>query len=150
MNSYEKLFPNKKILYVDADAEFLKPPILFINYSTDIAIRWQDFRWRKNESLSGTIYMENNSKTKLICDKWIQYNNAEYNKNTNVSTMEQWNLGKLIKELEKTHLLKHKCLPSIYCSFDHIRNIYPEIEGKEVIVHYQKSRVHRAAVNQNK
>jgi hypothetical protein len=133
-------FPDKKILYVDADAEFLRPPELFIDYDCDIAIRWQTFRWRENESLSGTIYLESNEKTKLICDKWIKYNDAEYVNGKTPTTMEQWNLGKLIKELEKSNGLKHKNLPATYCSFDHIRTIYPEIEGKEVIVHYQASR----------
>lgn len=130
-------FPTKDILYVDADAEFLKEPDLFSNYNCDIAIRWQDFRWRKNESLSGTIFMKNNSKTKEICNKWIRYNDLE---GPNPNTYEQWNLGKLIKEFEISHKLIHKLLPAAYCSFDHIRDIYPEIKGKEVIVHYQASR----------
>ena len=40
----------------------------------DIAVRWQDFRWRKNECLSGTIYMENNERTRRICQLWRDIN----------------------------------------------------------------------------
>jgi len=139
-------FPNKKILYVDVDAEFIKEPLLFKNYSCDIAIRWQDFRWKKNESLSGTIYMESNAKTKILCDKWLKYNNAEYIGSKSPKSFEQVNLGRVMVEMRQTHRLLDKNLPPEYCFvFDHMKKIYPN--AKPVIEHYQASRRFRNKLN---
>ena len=80
-------WPKHRLLYVDVDAVVHKMPDLFKNYKCDIAVRWQDFRWRKNECLSGTIYMENNERTKRICQLWRDINVKEGNES---NRMEQW------------------------------------------------------------
>ena len=133
-----------RLLYVDVDAIFNESPDLFKNYSADVAVRWQDFRWRQNECLSGTIYMENNPRTMKLCEKWLNFNESEGN---DVKTFEQWNLGKAIEEMRKTDNLIDKNLPPEYCQFDLIEKIYPNLKkGKGVIQHYQKSRVFKGLV----
>ena len=125
---------SKRLLYVDCDAVIHKKPVLFADYSADIAIRYQDFLYRKNECLSGTIYMENNLKTKRLCEKWL-----ETNKQSDQKVLEQVNLGKIIEEMQKSDGLVFKNLPPEYTFiFDSMRKIYPD--AVPVIEHFQASR----------
>jgi hypothetical protein len=127
---------NKRLLYVDSDAIFHSIPKLFINYSADVAVRFQDFSYRKNECLSGTIYMENNLKTRKMCELWLDKNKAE---GTGAKTFEQWNLGAVIEQMVKTDNLVCKNLPPEYTFiFDTMKRIYPN--AVPVIEHFQASR----------
>ena len=126
----------KNLVYVDSDAIVHSLPILFENYNCDVAVRWQDFRWRKNECLSGTIFMANNQKTRDLCLLWQKTNVAE---GTNAKTFEQWNLGSAIQQMKKSHGLRDKNLPPEYTFiFDSMRKIYPD--ARPVIEHFQASR----------
>jgi len=126
----------KNLLYVDSDAIVHSRPILFENYNADIAVRWQDFRWRKNECLSGTIFMANNEKTRELCRRWQRINTSE---GPNATTFEQWNLGNVIKEMEAEGKITSKNLPPEYTMiFDSMRAMYPDIVP--VIEHFQASR----------
>jgi hypothetical protein len=132
--------PNMRLLYVDCDAEIHSLPNLFINYSTDIAVRFQDFSYRKNECLSGTIYMENNLRTRKLCELWFNSN-----KQGNQNGLEQWNLGILINQMIKEDGLRFKNLPPEYTFiFDTMKRIYPDI--KPIIEHYQASRKYKRKV----
>jgi len=137
--------PTMRLLYVDCDAVVHKRPDLFKNYKCDIAVRWQDFRWRKNECLSGTIYMENNERTKRICELWRDINIAEGDKSTR---MEQWNLDTVINQMkEEDPNFTYKNLPPEYTMiFDSMRGMYPNITP--VIEHFQASRRFRNDVNE--
>ncbi len=136
-------WPNHRLLYVDCDAVIHKSPDLFKNYKCDIAVRWQDFRWRKNECLSGTIYMENNERTKQICEMWRDINIEEGNK---TKRMEQWNLDTVINKMKKNSNFTYKNLPPEYTMiFDSMRGMYPNIVP--VIEHFQASRRFRNDVN---
>ncbi len=126
----------KNLLYVDSDAIVHSRPVLFENYNADIAVRWQDFRWRKNECLSGTIFMANNEKTRELCRRWQRINISE---GPNATTFEQWNLGNVIKEMEAEGKITSKNLPPEYTMiFDSMRAMYPNIVP--VIEHFQASR----------
>jgi uncharacterized Rossmann fold enzyme len=128
--------PDKRLLYVDCDAVIHSLPVLFKNYSADVAVRFQDFNWRKNECLSGTIYMENNLKTRRLCELWAKENISE---GVNAKTFEQWNLAKAIEQMGKTDGLVCKNLPPEYTFiFDSMRKIYPG--AVPVIEHFQASR----------
>ena len=138
-------WPNHRLLYVDCDAVVHSPPNLFKNYQCDIAVRWQDFRWRKNECLSGTIYMENNERTKRICELWRDINIQEGNNSTR---MEQWNLDSVINQMkEEDPNFSYRNLPPEYTMiFDSMRGMYPNIVP--VIEHFQASRRFRNDVNE--
>ena len=138
--------PTMRLLYVDVDAVMHSTPDLFRNYHCDIAVRWQDFRWRKNECLSGTIYMENNKRTKRICELWRDINVTEGNHS---SRMEQWNLDSVITKMkEEDPSFTYKNLPPEYTMiFDSMRGMYPNIVP--VIEHFQASRRFRNDVNEN-
>lgn len=132
----------KNLLYVDSDAIIHSRPILFENYEADIAVRWQDFRWRKNECLSGTIFMANNEKTRELCRRWQDINTSE---GPNATTFEQWNLGSVIKEMEAEGKIKTDNLPPEYTMiFDSMRAMYPDIVP--VIEHFQASRRLRSKI----
>ena len=137
-------WPNHRLLYVDVDAVMHSKPDLFKNYHCDIAVRWQDFRWRKNECLSGTIYMENNSRTKRICELWRDINISEGNV---TNRMEQWNLDTVINQLKTEDLqFTYKNLrPEYTMIFDSMRGIYPNVVP--VIEHFQASRRFKNEVN---
>ena len=138
-------WPNHRLLYVDCDAVIHSSPDLFKNYSCDIAVRWQDFRWRQNECLSGTIYMENNERTRRICELWRDINVAEGNKSTR---MEQWNLDTVINQMkEEDPSFTYKNLPPEYTFiFDSMKAMYPN--AIPVIEHFQASRRFRKDVNE--
>ena len=137
-------WPNHRLLYVDVDAVVHKSPDLFKNYSCDIAVRWQDFRWRKNECLSGTIYMENNERTKRICELWRDINVTEGNYS---NRMEQWNLDTVINQMKEDPNFSYKNLPPEYTMiFDSMRGMYPNINP--VIEHFQASRRFKKDVNE--
>ena len=135
--------PSYRLLYVDVDAVVHKSPDLFKNYNCDIAVRWQDFRWRKNECLSGTIYMENNERTKRICELWRDINVKEGNQS---NRMEQWNLDTVINQMKEDPDFSYKNLPPEYTMiFDSMRGMYPNINP--VIEHFQASRRFKSNVN---
>ena len=138
-------WPKHRLLYVDVDAVVHKMPDLFKNYKCDIAVRWQDFRWRKNECLSGTIYMENNERTKRICQLWRDINVKEGNES---NRMEQWNLDTVINQMKKEDPnFTYKNLPPEYTMiFDSMRGMYPNINP--VIEHFQASRRFKKDVNE--
>jgi hypothetical protein len=133
----------KNLLYVDVDAIVHSRPILFENYNCDIAVRWQDFKWRKNECLSGTIFMANTGTMRELCQRWQKINIKE---GPNATTFEQWNLGNIIKEMENEKLIISKNLPPEYTMiFDSMKSIYPNVVP--VIEHFQASRRLKNKVN---
>lgn len=135
-------YPGKKILYVDCDAVIHSDPVLFINYDYDIGIRYQDFSWRKNECLSGTILMRSNDKTIALCKRWMEINDAE---GPGAKTLEQWNLDKAIQEGVASYGLSLNNIPPEYTFiFDSMRRMYPGL--KPIIEHFQASRRFRNKV----
>jgi len=138
-------WPNHRLLYVDCDAVVHSLPTLFQNYKCDIAVRWQDFKWRKNECLSGTIYMENNERTRRICELWKDINVKEGNQS---SRMEQWNLDSVIQKMKaEDPAFTYKNLPPEYTFiFDSMKALYPTTVP--VIEHFQASRRFKSNVNQ--
>lgn len=128
-------YPKKRLLWVDCDAIIRKRPVIFEKLSTDVSVRYQDFRWRKNECLSGTIYMENNERTKKLCEMWLNTNIEEGNE---VNTFEQWNLDTAIQEMKKEGLRFHNLPPEYTFIFDSMKQMYPGTDP--VIEHFQASR----------
>jgi hypothetical protein len=127
---------NQNLVYVDVDAVFRDYPILFETIDCDVAYRTENFRWRKNEALSGTIFLRNNDRTKTFVQKWIETNRIIKASKTDPDTWEQRNMQ---RALEVCKDVKYENLPPEYTFiFDHSKRIYPEVIP--VIEHFQASR----------
>jgi len=134
-------YPGQKIVYVDCDAVIHSRLDLFKDYDYDISVRYQDFRWRKNECLSGTIFIKSNERTIQLCKKWMEINEAE---GSNTKNLEQWNLDKAIQD-GKRYGLTFKNLPPEYTFiFDSMKAMYPNV--RPIIEHFQASRRFRNKV----
>jgi len=123
------------VVYVDADARFLKYPSLFDNLDCDVAFHRLNNPGNQNELLGGTLFFKSSEKVKDIVKEWI----IECNQEDNV--WEQQLLDKVIKRNDLNIYL----LSVEYCAiFDH-----PSIKGKDVVIlHTQASRQLKAQVNQ--
>ena len=86
--------------------------------------------------------MENNLKTKRLCEIWANTNRTE---GPNAISLEQVNLGMAIDKMVSSEDLIFKNLPPEYTFiFDSMRKIYPN--AKPVIEHFQASRKYRHKV----
>ena len=131
---------NIDLLYVDVDAVFKNYPSLIDTLSCDLAYRTEDFRWRKDEALSGTIFLKNNDRVKAFVDRWIQINEATPAERMRPETWEQKNMQTAHREFKD--LAYYNLPPEYTYIFDHTRTMYPGL--RPVIEHYQESRnVHR-------
>jgi hypothetical protein len=131
---------NLDLLYVDVDAVFKSYPILIDTLSCDLGYRTEDFKWRKDEALSGTIFLRNNDKIKTFVNRWIQLNEAVPAERMKPETWEQKNMQTAHREFND--LIYHNLPPEYTYIFDHTKTMYPRISP--VIEHYQESRnIHR-------
>lgn len=131
LNSY-----TQNLVYVDVDAVFRKYPIIFDSLDCDIAYRTENFKWRRNEALSGTIFLNNNEKVKTLVKNWISINNSLPAIRRIPTTWEQANMQKAV---QANPLIKYYNLPPEYTYiFDHTRRMYPDAEP--IIEHFQASR----------
>ena len=89
--------------------------------------------------------MENNARTKKICELWRDINVKEGNQS---NRMEQWNLDTVINQMKaEDPNFTYKNLPPEYTMiFDSMRGMYPNIVP--VIEHFQASRRFRNDVNE--
>lgn len=126
----------RSLLYVDADAVFREYPNLIPGLDCDVALRYQDFNYRKNEALSGTVYFANNDVSKQLVDKWISINVASPSTRGNPESYEQYNLAKAINSFVGIKI--YNLPPEYTFIFDSMRRIYPN--AKPVIEHFQASR----------
>jgi len=60
---------NNNLVYLDCDAVVRQYPALFDSIEEDFAVHYKDGK----ELLMGTMYFKNCSKTKLLIDNWIIY-----------------------------------------------------------------------------
>lgn len=126
----------QNLVYVDVDAVFRKYPILFETIDCDIAYRTENFRWRKNEALSGTIFLSNNDRTQHFVKKWIEINSVIKSVKSDSDTWEQRNMQ---RALSVCHQIRYENLPPEYTYiFDHSRKLHPEIDP--IVEHFQASR----------
>ena len=137
---------NQDLLCVDVDAVFKQYPSLIPDLTCDIAYRTQDFRWRKDEALSGTIFLRNNDRVKRLVDRWIELNEATPAERMKPETWEQKNMQKAHREMSE---IDYYNLPPEYTFiFDHMKTMYPGTSP--VIEHYQESRNVNRPTNQNR
>ena len=130
---------DKNLVYIDVDAIVHSIHIHFKDYTCDVGLRYQDFRWRKNECLSCTIFLANNDRVMKLCETWEKINVKE---RANRNNLEQWNLGSAITSMKSELNLNVKNLPPEYTFiFDSMKVMYPSV--KPVIEHFQASRQNR-------
>jgi hypothetical protein len=127
---------SENLLYVDVDAIFRAYPKLIESIDCDIAYRTENFKWRKDEALSGTIFLDNNEITKEFVNKWIEINGNTPAQRHKPETWEQANMQKAMHLIPG---LRYQNLPPEYTFvFDHTRKLYPGVEP--IIEHFQASR----------
>ena len=126
----------QNLVYVDVDAVFRKYPNLFDSLDCDIAYRTENFKWRKNEALSGTIFLKNNNKVRDLVKNWVSINESIPAVRRDPTTWEQANMQKAV---QMDNSINYYNLPPEYTYiFDHTKRMYPDIEP--VIEHFQASR----------
>jgi len=124
------------LVYVDVDATFRRYPDLFDTLDADIAFRTENFKWRSNEPLSGTVFLKNTDEVKSFVSTWINVNSKIPAIRKNPETWEQYNMK---RALDNHINLSYYNLPPEYTFiFDHTKILYPHIEP--VILHGQASR----------
>jgi hypothetical protein len=131
---------SENLVYVDVDAEFKRYPDLFESLDCDIAYRTENFRWRQNEALSGTIFIRNNDNARSLVNLWKSINENNEAFRSKPDTWEQSNLQRATKQIPE---VIYKNLPPEYTYiFDHTKTMYPSISP--VIEHFQASRKSRS------
>lgn len=134
-------FADRAIVFVDADAEFVRYPELFSKLKCDLGLCYRDYavfpcRSRKHgrELLSGTMFIANNRKTLAFLDHWIEINNI-------TTRWEQLNLEAALGEWHDQLTIKE--MPPSYCTiFDWMRKV-----RDPVIIQHQASRKYKRLVN---
>ena len=119
------------IVWVDADAEVLREPILFETLDADVAYHYLEHR---EELLSGTVFFKNNKETRAMIERWIALND------TNM----EWDQRNLQEVLRRDKQLRQAILPAEYCAI--YRHRVQKVE-EPVIQHYQASRRHKRTIN---
>jgi hypothetical protein len=137
---------NQDLLCVDVDAVFKAYPDLIPTLDCDIAYRTENFRWRKDEALSGTIFLRNNDKVKRLVDRWIELNEATPAERMKPETWEQKNMQRAQREI--SDIVYYNLPPEYTYIFDHTRAMFPGV--RPVIEHYQESRNINRPKNQNR
>lgn len=127
------LFPEKDIVYLDADAVIRQYPKLFDEMREDVGVHYR----KGTELLSGTIFLRNNVRSRNLLKHWIHYQRE------NSTTWDQKILQKVIRLCETTGTgLRVLDLPSTYCQ------IYDTMAGPQpVIEHMQASRRFKRVIN---
>lgn len=124
------------LVYVDVDAIFLSYPDLFDSLDCDVSFRIENFRWRSNEPLSGTVFLRRSEEVKSFVRDWIKTNEQIRAERRNPFTWEQYNMKRAL-DLHPG-LQFHNLPPEYVCITDHTRRLYPGIIP--IVEHFQASR----------
>ena len=136
-------YPDKDIVFIDADAVIHTFPSLFyeIPKKYDIAVHYLDWYkfWRniegetKRELLTGTMFFRNNSKVKKLIKEWIEANEKD------PYSLEQRVLQKLLSKKPEIKIYE---LPIEYIAFRKQNGEFPPfLKNKDIVIeHFQASR----------
>lgn len=125
-------YPNRSIVYVDADAKMRMNPVLFNDFNYDFACY---FHAQRKELLSGTLYFGNTRKARALVNKWI-----EEDKSHPETNMPQKNL-RAVFDREKNKI-NWKALPVEYCMIYDSRSRY---NVNPIVEHFQLSRRYKGS-----
>jgi len=127
-----KKYPDRAIVYVDADAKMRMNPVLFNNFKYDFACH---FHYPKKELLSGTLYFGNTKKARHLVNMWIKENKLHPS-----TSMPQKNLRAVFDREKKK--IKWKALPVEYCMIYDSRSRY---KVNPIVEHFQLSRRYKGS-----
>ena len=139
----EKLEQHQRpVVWVDADAIFLKDPSLFKSLECDIALRTYDDLPLEHPSklITGTLYLAPNDKVRSLLIEW----STECQKMLQEGEQEVWDQIALKRILLKRQDIELFPLPDSYCAI-YDKTLTPE--GEAVILHYQASRLFKKVIN---
>jgi len=122
-------FPDRDLVFVDADAELVRAPTLFLDLEADVAAHLKDGQ----ELLSGTVYFRNCEATRRLVRRWIALGRDQ------VDAWDQKTLWTALQEAQATGLLFRQLPPEYTFIFDTMARAYPDAEP--VILHHQASRL---------
>jgi hypothetical protein len=128
-------FP-EDLVYVDVDAVFRRYPEIFETLECDIAYRTENFRWRSDEAMSGTIFLKNNERVKSFIKEWISLNESIPAERMKPETWEQKHMQTTLRK--NSDLVYFNLPPEYTFIFDHTKRMYPGLSP--VIEHFQASR----------
>lgn len=127
------------LLYVDVDAIFRSYPILIDEIKGegyDIGYRTENFRWRGDEALSGTVYLKNCDNIKAMVNEWISINESRPAERMKPETWEQKNMQTAHRKMQE---IKYYNFPPEYTFItDTHRRMFPGVVP--IIEHFQESR----------
>jgi len=141
------------LVWLDADAEIKRPPVLF----NDLAAlaEWRGpalavYPSRPGRIRSGTIWLANDANSRRVVDEWMKINIATIaDPGPMMDPKEQKNLWAALEKMGITNVLAGGViyyLPLAYCRINkYFRDDRNEIESP-VILHFQKSREYRGKV----
>jgi hypothetical protein len=126
--------PKENILYVDADAEFIRLPKLFIWFELqDVDIMAHILRYPKfTRACTGTLFLKNNNAVKGFLKDWQYLNKSN-------DELDDDNLLEALKGFAN-----FEELPQEYCSIDICR---AQTSHNPVIKHWQRSRKFKDGIN---
>lgn len=123
---------NTNIVWIDADAVVMRYPLLFDELDCDIAYHYLSHR---NELLSGTLFVKNNDKMRVVSSEWIKLN----------ASNREWDQKNLQKVVEADSTIDRFILPAAYCKiYDNHRQQVTD----PVVMHYQASRRFKRSIRQ--
>lgn len=128
------MFPNRPLVWVDADAVIRKPPVLFTELrDVDVAAYVWEPPEQKPEILSGTMYFSNTPEVRAMLGLW------EFHQRSMRNETMQPSLKVAIDSVPD--LVFHRLPVEYTFIFDTHRRAFPDAEP--VIEHFQESRVQR-------
>lgn len=121
-------FPDKDVLYLDADSVMKKFPDLLVNFNGDIGVYASDTRQGFTHSyLTGTLFLTNNDCVRRFLHRWIESQGAK------ATDVDQDGFQKAVQWSTDVRVVS---LPASYTKiFDR-----SDMGGEAVIEHYQASR----------
>lgn len=127
-------FPDRAVVWIDADAILLKPPEWFDRAAAqrfDISFFRLRSDWNPNELLSGTMFLHNTAVTNALVEAWDRLNQT-------VKTWDQKTLQMLVDGDFRDKLVVEP-LPLEYIKIDRMDRVQPGM-GDPVVFHNQASR----------
>lgn len=139
---------DRPVIWVDADAVFLRKPDWSEFAGFDFAVRVNEFLPKTHESriVSNAIFANNCTATAVLIEKWSDETKKALNDKKRV--MEFWDQVALRDALDQSPELKFLPMPLKFSKIFDFDDLF--ISEQEVVIeHYQASRKHKHAFSQD-